>query len=246
MSNSGDVWVVIPAAGIGKRMQSDIPKQYLKINDKTILEHTLNCFSQNIDIEGIIVALNSEDVYWDPSIIDVTDKKLYTVDGGEERSDSVLNALEYLSVIEQLPDETWVMVHDAARPCLLTKDIDALLEIRLQDTIGGILATPVRDTMKRAQKAENITGNNNGSDSEISHSENRENLWHALTPQLFRLGALREALKSCLEKDIEVTDEASALEAQGMHPLLVEGNSNNIKITQAADLELATWFLNKG
>ena len=246
MSNSGDVWVVIPAAGIGKRMQSDIPKQYLKINDKTILEHTLNCFSQNIDIEGIIVALNSEDVYWDPSIIDVTDKKLYTVDGGEERSDSVLNALEYLSVIEQLPDETWVMVHDAARPCLLTKDIDALLEIRLQDTIGGILATPVRDTMKRAQKAENITANNNGSDSEISHSENRENLWHALTPQLFRLGALREALKSCLEKDIEVTDEASALEAQGMHPLLVEGNSNNIKITQAADLELATWFLNKG
>jgi len=246
MSNSGDVWVVIPAAGIGKRMQSDIPKQYLKINDKTILEHTLNCFSQNIDIEGIIVALNSEDVYWDPSIIDVTDKKLYTVDGGEERSDSVLNALEYLSVIEQLPDETWVMVHDAARPCLLTKDIDALLEIRLQDTIGGILATPVRDTMKRAQKAENITANNNGSDSEISHSENRENLWHALTPQLFRLGVLREALKSCLEKDIEVTDEASALEAQGMHPLLVEGNSNNIKITQAADLELATWFLNKG
>jgi len=240
MSNSGDVWVVIPAAGIGTRMQSDIPKQYLKINDKTILEHTLNCFSQNIDIEGIIVALNSEDVYWDPSIIDVTDKKLYTVDGGEERSDSVLNALEYLSVIEQLPDETWVMVHDAARPCLISKDIDALLALINQTddsangtVIGGILATPVKDTMKRAKQGTNT----------ILKTESRDDLWHALTPQLFRLGELYDALEQGLDAQANITDEASALERLDKFPVLVEGSATNIKITHPGDVEIATDFL---
>lgn len=237
MNKKDKVWVVLPAAGIGKRMQSDIPKQYLKINNQTVLQHTLNCFSQHSDIEGIIVALHTDDPYWNTLKIDVPNKKLYTVEGGEERSDSVLNALEYLSMIEQLSDHAWVMVHDAARPCLSEHDLNALLCVRASNTVGGILATPVRDTMKRAR---HIKGN-----SEISHSENRENLWHALTPQIFRLGDLRNALKDCLEKGIEVTDEASALEAQGKHPQLIEGSSNNIKITQPADLELATWFLSK-
>ena len=229
------VWVVIPAAGIGKRMQSDIPKQYLKIHGKAVLQHTLDCFSTHADIEGIIVALQDEDPYWKMAKIDVSEKKLYTVEGGEERSDSVLNSLEYLTLIEQLPEETWVMVHDAARPCLEKKDIDALLEIRATKTIGGILASPVRDTMKRAKAGSK----------QISHTENRTDLWHALTPQLFRLDELRAALKTCLEKGYEVTDEASAMEAQGKTPQLVEGSSNNIKITQPADLELASWFLSR-
>lgn len=235
MTEKDKVWVVVPAAGVGKRMQSEIPKQYLEINGLTILQHTLNCFSYHADIEGIVVALNFEDPYWNDLNIDVPTKKLYTVEGGNERSDSVLSALEYLSLIEQLPDQTWIMVHDAARPCLQQNDIDALLKIRNDNAVGGILASPVRDTMKRA-KPEN---------SEISHSENRENLWHALTPQLFRLGELKDALKFCLEKNIDVTDEASALEAKDESPLLVEGSSTNIKITQPADLELASWFLSK-
>ncbi len=229
------VWIVIPAAGVGKRMQSDIPKQYLKINGKTVLQHTINCFSYHNDIEGIVVSLHEDDPYWNTAKIDVSNKKLYTVEGGEERSDSVLNALEYLSLIEQLPDTTWIMVHDAARPCLQQKDIDALLKIRSKNSIGGILASPVRDTMKR-EKSDT---------SQISHTEQRTGLWHALTPQLFRLGELREALKICLEKQLEITDEASALEAQGKSPLLVEGSSSNIKITQPADLELASWFLSR-
>lgn len=235
MDKINKVWVVIPAAGVGKRMQSDIPKQYLKINEKAVLQHTLNCFSHHSDIAGIIVALHSDDPYWNTSNIDTPNMKLYTVEGGEERSDSVLNALEYLSLIEQLADQTWVMVHDAARPCLITQDIDSLLSIRDTDAVGGILATPVRDTMKRAKQ----------DSSKILHSENRDNLWHALTPQMFQLGELKQALKSCLEKELVVTDEASALEAQNKFPVLIEGSSNNIKITQPADLELATWFLSK-
>jgi len=227
------VWVVIPAAGIGKRMQSDIPKQYLKISGKTILQHTLDCFSSHTDIAGIIVALQDEDPYWNTAKIDAADKKLYTVEGGKERSDSVLNSLEYLSLIEQLSDQTWVMVHDAARPCLQKKDIDALLAIRSKEAVGGILASPVRDTMKRAKAASQ----------QILKTESRADLWHALTPQLFRLGELRQALKTCLEKAYEITDEASAIEAQGKSPLLVEGSSNNIKITQADDLALASFFL---
>lgn len=235
MIDTHKVWVVIPAAGVGKRMQSDIPKQYLKINDRCVLQHTLDCFSHHSDIEGIIVALHTDDPYWNTSNIDLPSIKLYTVDGGDERSDSVLNALEYLSLIEKLSDSTWIMVHDAARPCLISNDIDALLSIRQENTIGGILATPVRDTMKRSNPENN----------EILHSENRENLWHALTPQLFRLGDLRDSLRHAHEKGLVITDEASALEAQGESPLLIEGDSNNIKITQPADLELAKLFLEK-
>ena len=233
------VWVVIPAAGIGKRMQSDIPKQYLTINDKTILEHTLNCFTSHPDVAGIIVILSSDDYYWKKIKLsaEASKKPLYTVEGGKERSDSVMQGLDYLAMVERLDEKSWVMVHDAARPCLLKKDIDRLLSIRSDSCVGGILASPVRDTMKRA-----VVGENAGKNI-ISQTESRENLWHALTPQLFRLGEVKEALETCLEKGIVITDEASALEVMDKQVELVEGSSNNIKITQAADLELATLLL---
>ena len=233
------VWVVIPAAGIGKRMQSDIPKQYLTINDKTILEHTLNCFTSHPDVAGIIVILSSDDYYWKKIKLsaEASKKPLYTVEGGKERSDSVMQGLDYLAMVERLDEKSWVMVHDAARPCLLKKDIDRLLSIRSDSCVGGILASPVRDTMKRA-----VVGENAGKNI-ISQTESRENLWHALTPQLFRLGEVKEALETCLEKGIVITDEASALEAMDKQVELVEGSSNNIKVTQAADLELATLLL---
>lgn len=237
MSNleKGKVWVVIPAAGIGKRMQLDTPKQYLKINDKTVIEHTLDCFIDHPDVAGIVVALESDDCFWKTLKINYKKKPLYTVEGGKERCDSVSQTLEYLATVERIPEESWVMVHDAARPCLSRKDIDTLLAIRETESIGGILATPVRDTMKRAVSSKQV----------IAKTENREDLWHALTPQLFRLGTLRNALETCLEKGFEVTDESSALEALGVQPTLVEGSSSNIKITRATDLDLASWLLSQ-
>jgi len=233
--SSDKVWVLIPAAGIGTRMNSDIPKQYLEIHGKSVIEHTLQCFIQHDDVAGVIVALNSDDPYWKYLKIDYQQKPLYTVEGGKERSDSVMQTLDYLLSVERVPKSTWVMVHDAARPCLTMKDIDSLLEIRETRSIGGILASPVRDTMKRSIK----------NSFEIDRTETRENLWHALTPQLFKAGDLRRALETCLEKGIEVTDESSAIEVLGEHPILVEGSSANIKITLPEDLEVASWILSK-
>jgi 2-C-methyl-D-erythritol 4-phosphate cytidylyltransferase len=233
------VWVVIPAAGIGKRMQSDIPKQYLQINHKTVLEHTLNCFLSHSEVAGIIVVLNTDDYYWKTIKLDLNhDMPIYTVEGGKERSDSVMQGLDYLLMVEQLAQDSWVMVHDAARPCLIEKDINSLLSIRNENNTGGILASPVRDTMKRAI---NI---NNSKESIIFNTESRENLWHALTPQLFRIGELKDALNHCLEKGVTITDESSALEAIGKQVELVEGSMNNIKITQQSDFEIATLLLN--
>jgi 2-C-methyl-D-erythritol 4-phosphate cytidylyltransferase len=232
------VWVVIPAAGIGERMQSDIPKQYLKINNKTVLEHTLNCFLFHPDVAGIIVVLNSDDYYWKNIKLNSNhDKPIYTVEGGKERSDSVIQGLDYLLMVEQLAEDSWVMVHDAARPCLIEKDINSLLSIRTKESTGGILASPVRDTMKRAV-ANNVTNKNI-----ISKTESREDLWHALTPQLFRIGELKDAIITCQEKNINITDESSALEATGKQVELVEGSMNNIKITQQSDFEMATLLL---
>ena len=232
------VWVVIPAAGIGKRMQSDIPKQYLKINNKTVLEHTLNCFLTHDEVAGIIVVLNSDDYYWKTIKLSSNhDKPIYTVEGGKERSDSVMQGLDYLLMVEQLAKDSWVMVHDAARPCLIEKDINSLLSIRSNNTVGGILASPVRDTMKRSV-------NNKNSKNVISNTESRDNLWHALTPQMFRIGELKSAIYHCLEKGITITDESSALEATGKEVELVEGSMNNIKITQQSDFEMATLLLN--
>ena len=231
------VWVVIPAAGIGKRMQSETPKQYIKIQGKTILEHTLDCFINHPEIAGCVVALASDDPYWKSLNVHTTAGKfpLYTVEGGTERSDSVAQALDYLSVIEKLKEDSWVMVHDAARPCLSQQDITRLLSLTAKEGSGGILASPVRDTMKRAKPSESI----------ISHTEPRDDLWHALTPQLFKLGELTEALEYCLENGIDVTDEASAMEAKDYTVSLVEGDSSNIKVTRPADIELATWLLSQ-
>ena len=228
------VWVVIPAAGVGSRMESEQPKQYLKITTKTIIEHTLECFINHPQVAGIIVALSSGDTYWKQLNIKSDAAPIYTVEGGEQRSDSVERALEYLRVVERLDDDTWVMVHDAARPCVSQADINALLAIRSGETVGGILATPVRDTMKRSFSDQ----------SKISHTESRDNLWHALTPQLFKLGPLISALEFCKGKSIVVTDEASAFEAIGEHPELVKGGHENIKVTYPSDIQYGCFLLN--
>lgn len=224
-------WALIPAAGVGARMQADRPKQYLPLLGKTVIEHTLARFVRHPAIQGIVIALGAEDAYW--AGLDFNPgKAFYRAEGGAERSDSVLNALKVLQAHARPTD--WVLVHDAARPCLHARDIDALIEACRGDAVGGILATPVRDTMKRADDTQHIR-----------RTEEREGLWHALTPQMFRLQDLTRALERALAEGVGVTDEASAMEYMGLHPRLVEGRGDNIKITRAQDLDLAEFFLSR-
>lgn len=221
-------WAVIPAAGVGSRMQSNIPKQYLTISDKTILEHTLDRFIQHTKISGVVVAISTGDEYW-PELSVTSDKPVIVAAGGAERCHSVLSALKTLSKYAKAQD--WVLVHDAARPCLRCEDIDKLIEEASQHAVGGLLAAPVKDTMKRS--ANNV----------ITETVERDNLWHALTPQMFRLAELQEALENIVKNDLIVTDEAQAMEVMHKMPLLVEGHLDNIKITRPEDLELAIHYL---
>lgn len=222
-------WVVIPAAGVGKRMQADRPKQYLPLCGKTVIEQTLSCFSHHPEIAGIVIALSVADPYW-PELDLHSDAPLHRAEGGSERCHSVLNGLQV--VAQYAHEDDWVLVHDAARPCLSRQDLDRLLHQASEEDVGAILAVPVRDTMKR----DNATGR-------IDHTVDRTGLWHALTPQMFRLGLLRSALQQALEDGFEVTDEASAIEHVGLSPCLVEGSSRNIKITRPEDLALAEYYL---
>ena len=223
-------WVIIPAAGVGQRMQSDIPKQYLKLQGLTVIEHTLQCFAHHPEIAGIIIALHPDDPYW-PELEVKTSVPVHAVDGGLERADSVFNALSFL--IDQTDDlSNYVLVHDAARPCLSTTDLNVLLAQRtVKKSPGALLAMPVRDTMKREH---------NGF---VDHTVDREGLWHALTPQMFQMRPLYDALLAARQNSKAITDEASAMELVGIHPALVEGDASNIKITRPADLKLAEFFL---
>lgn len=231
MANEARYWVMIPAAGVGTRMDADIPKQYISINGKTVIEHTLDCFLQREEIEGIVVAIADTDQYW--STLSVSkDIKVITAPGGKERYQSVLNGLQILS--DKAEADDWVLVHDAARPCLHQSAIDRLMiELRVHD-VGGILALPCRDTMKRA--------NDN---CEIESTVEREHLWNAQTPQMFRYGKLVSALEKALGEEVIATDEAMAMEMCGYKPVLVRGHPENIKLTHKDDLENLEIYLNK-
>ncbi len=222
-------WAVIPAAGIGSRMDVEVPKQYLKINGKTILEHTLEKFCQHPLIDGIIIVIADNDIYWSKLTL-ASHPKIKQAAGGIERCDSVLNGLQELSFMAE--PEDWVLVHDAARPCVRKEDIDHLIKVVADHTVGGILALPVRDTMKRGNE-----------ESSILTTVDRKDLWHALTPQMFRLSALQAALSECRSNNKVVTDEAQAIEICGNHPLLIEGHPDNIKVTHNYDLALAELYL---
>ncbi len=224
------LWTVIPAAGVGSRMGADRPKQYLELLGRSVLEHTLALFLDHPNIEGIYLALGEDDPWW-PQLPLADDPRIIRVSGGRERCHSVLNALEALL---QGPGraEDRVLVHDAARPCLRHEDLERLIEEAGPDEHGGILAVPVRDTMKRAAAGERI-----------DHTVERRDLWHALTPQLFPLGLLHQALSRALADGFEVTDEASAMEHAGYRPRLVRGHADNLKITLPEDLALARFHL---
>ncbi|AWL11029.1 2-C-methyl-D-erythritol 4-phosphate cytidylyltransferase [Saliniradius amylolyticus] len=212
---------IVPAAGIGSRMGQSIPKQYLSLGDQCILAHTLDALLAHPAITQIVVALNPQDADF-ATLPQSHDPRVVTTTGGAERADSVLAGL-------QLVSQDWVLVHDAARPCLTRHDLDKLMTHAQQNEQGAILATPVRDTMKRANEQQ-----------QILHTEERQHLWHALTPQLFPRQALLQALQ---EAQGPITDEASAMEQTGYPVKLIQGCASNIKVTQAEDLALAEFYL---
>lgn len=230
MTIKNNFWVIIPAAGVGRRMGTTTPKQYLLLNDKPVLEHTLNVFLNHDAISQIIVAVSKEDEYWSTLSIG-KQKSVHKVEGGKERSDSVLNGLKFIET--QANDDDWILVHDAARPCLRQQDLSLLINKMSDHSIGGILAVPVRDTMKRAD----------ADGHRVETTVARNNLWHALTPQMFRYKMLKDALEKALDNHQEITDEASAIELAGFQPELIEGHADNLKITRPEDLELAAFFL---
>lgn len=217
-------WAVIPAAGVGARMAADRPKQYLQLGGRTILEHSLGCFLDHADLKGLVVSVAIDDPYW-PTLACAADPRITRVDGGAERSGSVLNALLYLHG-QGASDDDWVLVHDAARPNLNRDDLDKLLFELANDPVGGLLAVPARDTLKRADKHGRVV-----------ETVDRSEIWQAYTPQMFRLGALHQALADSLVSDVVITDEASAMEWAGHAPRLIEGRSDNIKVTRPEDLE---------
>lgn len=219
-------WGIVPAAGVGKRMQADRPKQYLELAGKTVIEQTLSRLLQAHVFEAIAVAVSKDDPYW-PALVISRHEQVLTAAGGKERADSVLSALK--TIRDKASDTDWVLVHDAARPCITTADIHHLIACLIHDEVGGILALPSHDTLKNVQ------------DGRIDGTLDRNHVWRALTPQMFRYGLLKSALEEA-EGNPAITDEASALELKGLRPKIVEGRPDNIKITRPEDLPLAQFY----
>jgi 2-C-methyl-D-erythritol 4-phosphate cytidylyltransferase len=229
MNQPINFWAVVPAAGVGKRMNADRPKQYLELADLTVIEQTLARLLQAEVFAKIAVAISVEDPYW-PELAIGKHERIITAPGGKERADSVLSGLK--SIRSKAKDDDWVLVHDAARPCLALEDIRKLINTLKDDDVGGILALLSHDTLK------NVDGN------QILGTLDRQHIWRALTPQMFRYGMLKSALEETAG-DPRITDEASALEIQGFTPKIVEGRPDNIKITRPEDLALAQFYLDQ-
>lgn len=228
-ASAGGCWALIPAAGVGRRFGSALPKQYLELAGQRVIDHVLELLLAHPAISGCVVALDDADGYW-PEGPFADHPRVQRVSGGSERCYSVRNAISALA--GRAGDDDWVLVHDAARPCLRRSDLDALLHALTDEPVGALLAVPVHDTVKQA-----------GEGGRIVRTVARTGLWRAYTPQAFRLGLLRHALDSALARDLVVTDDASAVELLGLAPRLIEGHADNIKITRPQDLALARFFL---
>jgi len=226
-------WAVIPAAGVGSRMNSDTPKQYLPLANSTIIEKTLSQFINHPLIDGIVLSISEGDEYWpeiQTRLTNTAGKPIIVAKGGKERSDSVLSALLLLK--KQTQEDVWVFVHDAARPCLLATDIDKLINNLSGNDAGVLLGVPIIDTLKRSNVQH-----------QVEKTVARDLMWRALTPQVFKLQVLIEALQTARLNEHVITDESSAMELLGFKPKLIEGDSNNIKITRSSDLEQAENYL---
>lgn len=226
---SSKLWAIVPAAGVGQRVGGPIPKQYLRLHGKAVIEWTIDRLLDLPDLHAVVAVVSEGDEYW-RSLSVANHKQVRRAPGGPERCYSVLSGLSLIS--DDASDSDWVIVHDAVRPCVRVKDIEKLMNQCRQRGAGGILAMPVRDTMKRAN-----------SGAAIIETLDRSCMWHALTPQCFRYGELKSALQQALAGGLKITDEASAMECAGVRPLVVEGHSDNIKVTLPQDVQLAAYFL---
>lgn len=224
-------WCVVPAAGRGMRVGGDVPKQYLPVAGRPLIEHTLARLDAHPQIAGLVVVLAADDPHW-PGVSHRWSKELLVTTGGAERCDSVLAGLRALPDDEVRADD-FVLVHDAARPCVREADISRLIE-GVTKTDGGILGAPLRDTLKRVD-----------GDGRSRVTEPRDHRWRAFTPQMFRRGPLTDALQKVADAGGAVSDEAMAMELAGFAPLLVEGAEDNIKVTTAADFALAEFLLGR-
>ncbi len=208
-------------------MGSEQPKQYLSLLGRPLIRHTLAALCASTSIERVYVVLSVGDQEWDRHDWSEFGGRLVPLFcGGASRADSVLNGLR--SIADDTAESDWVLVHDAARPCLAPWHIDTLVRELIHDEVGGILAVPVADTLKQADKHHHIAA-----------TVPRDGLWQAQTPQMFRYVMLKRALESARH----VTDEASAIEAMGLRPRLVRGDPTNLKVTYPLDLHLAEWIL---
>jgi 2-C-methyl-D-erythritol 4-phosphate cytidylyltransferase len=221
-------WLIMPAAGSGSRFGSATPKQFLPLAGAAVIEHALAPFLADERCSGIVVALDDASAGLFAALPVATDSRVRRVAGGARRCDSVRHALAAIAG----EDADWVLVHDAARPCISSADLKQLLVDLADDPVGGLLATPLADTIKRSDAGQRVV-----------ETPPRAGLWRALTPQMFRLGMLRTALAAAEAGGREPTDESQAMEWLGFAPRLVAGDPGNIKITTAADLKLAaTWL----
>lgn len=225
MGGMRGIWAIVPAAGRGSRMGGELPKQYLQVAGRSLLEHSLRAVLAHPSVAGAVVPVAADDRHW-PGWSELDGRPVRSCTGGDTRADSVLAGLAALP--DEVRPDAFVLVHDAARPNLAPEDLERLLHLGRNDPVGAILAAPVVDTLKRA-----------GDDGGIDRTEPRERLWRALTPQLFRRLQLTRALQAAREAGAAVTDESMAMELQGHRPLLVEGGALNLKITTPADL---AWF----
>ena len=229
MNNKPAFWAVVPAAGSGRRMGVSTPKQFLELGQRTVLEHSLESLWSAMVLDGLVLVSQGH-----PALASLMERhyeqNLIRAEGGRERCHSVLNGLAALSESAQAHD--WILVHDAARPCVRRQDLRLLIDTLADHAVGGLLGSPVHDTMKKTD-AQGV----------IIETVERNSLWHAYTPQMFRYGLLQAALLKALEDGYEVTDESSAMEHAGHQPLMVEGHADNIKITRPEDLPLARYFL---
>jgi 2-C-methyl-D-erythritol 4-phosphate cytidylyltransferase len=223
-------YALVPAAGGGSRMGAELPKQYLTLAGRPLLLHALATLCAVPAVEAVFLVLAPDDVHWDRLDPGDWSGRLRVLRcGGATRAESVANGLRAMA--GQVADDDWVLVHDAARACLTVSHVEALIETVGKDPVGGILAVPVADTLKRGEAV--------GGEVRIAATVSRERLWQAQTPQMFRRGLLLEALT----RAPAVTDEAGAVEALGHRPQLVAADATNLKVTYPLDLQLAEWIL---
>ena len=244
------IWGVIPAAGSGTRMMSAVPKQYLALHGESMLLRSCRTLVNSPAIDGVVVVLANNDTGFTELPEDVR-SKVVTTGGGATRAESVAEGVR--EVINRAGESTWALVHDAARPLLSTRDLVNLVsQVTQTNAGGGLLATPVHDTLKRCCSRSNSSGDQSDSERDLKQEDtvqttvDRASLWQAQTPQMFRAKELLDAIAGARSASVPITDEASAMEHAGMNPLLVQALDPNFKITRSADLELATaWLLSQ-